>query len=296
MTLATLAEPVLSQPALTTADYVPEGRSFIAWVGGKSRLAADVIAAMPSHHAYVEVFGGAGWVLFRKTESRVEVLNDINGELINLYRVVKCHLEEFVRQFKYSLISREEFARLHRSVPDTLTDIQRAARYYYLLKAGYGAKATGQTFSVSPTAPSRMNLLRIEEDLSAAHLRLARVTLERRHYSELLNRLDRPSTFFYLDPPYFGFEGHYGKGLFSREDFQQLVDQLRGIEGKWMVSLNDTPEVRHLFRDFRILPATTTWSLGARAGQKTDKVREVLIVNYDPADAPDNQKRPRGRN
>jgi DNA adenine methylase len=262
-------------------EYVPDGRSFLSWVGGKSKLAEQVIASMPPHHTYVEVFAGAAWVLFRKSESRVEVINDINGELVNLYRIVQRHLEEFVRQFKFMLISREEFARLKASPPETLTDIQRAARYYYLLKAGYGSKAAEHTFSAAPTGRSNFNLLRIEEDLSVAHMRLARVTVERQHYATIIERMDREGTLFYLDPPYWGCENHYGKGLFSREDFTALAAQLAQIKGQFIVSINDTPEIREVFGEFNIGIAPTRWSLGARSG-KTQPIKELLITNFMP--------------
>lgn len=260
--------------------FVPEGRSFLAWVGGKSKLSRQVVELMPPHHTYVEVFAGAAWVLFRKSESRVEVLNDINGDLINLYRCVKYHLEEFVRQFKFSLVSRDEFQRLHRAVPDTLTDIQRAARYYYLLKAGYGGKAAEHCFSSGPSTKSRLNLLRIEEELSAAHLRLAQVTIERQPYAKIIERLDRPTTLFYLDPPYFGCEDYYGKGLFSRDDFERLALQMSTIKGKCIVSLNDTPEVRAIFKGFRLIAAPTKWSLGVVQGAPLKTISELLIVNF----------------
>lgn len=280
---AAAAKPAFLQPDLTTPSYVPEGRAFLAWVGGKSKLARQVVGLMPPHHSYIEVFAGAAWVLFRKEQSRVEVINDLNGELVNLYRCIKFHLEEFVRQFKFSLVSREEFTRLQKAPPETLTDIQRAARYYYLLKAGYGAKAFGHTFSSPVSGRSRLNLLRIEEELSAAHLRLAQVTIERQPYAQLIERMDTPTTLFYLDPPYFKCENHYGKGLFERADFERIATKLASIKGKFIVSLNDTPEVRQIFRAFRVVAAPTKWSLGIGKGQQLKTVSELLILNFNPA-------------
>ncbi|GLU34485.1 hypothetical protein Busp01_43270 [Trinickia caryophylli] len=102
----------------------------------------------------------------------VEVLNDINGELVNLYRVMQHHVEEFVPQFKSAISSRQVFKWHQQSRPETLTDIQRAARFYYLQQHAFGGKVDGQTFDTATTAPS-INLVRIEEVLSAAHLRLA---------------------------------------------------------------------------------------------------------------------------
>ena len=98
------------------------------------------------------------------------MLNDINGELVNLYRVVQHHLEEFLRQFKWALTSRQIFKWLQATPPEPLTDIQRAARFFYLQKNAFGGKVAGQTFGTSATAPPRLNLLRLEEgSLTPAH-------------------------------------------------------------------------------------------------------------------------------
>jgi len=153
-------------------------KSPLAWLGGKSQLADRIIDRMPDHLAYCEVFAGAAWVLFRKPESKVEIINDINRELVTLYRCVKYHLGELVMQFKWMLVARDEFDRFMQTPADALTDIQRAARFYYLTKAAFGAKVRSPSFGIAATAAPRLNLLRIEEDLSDAHLRLARVYIE----------------------------------------------------------------------------------------------------------------------
>jgi hypothetical protein len=127
------------------------------------------------------------------------VLNDINGELCNLYRVVQHHLDELVRHFRWALNSRQAWDWHQATDPSTLTDIQRAARFYYLQKSAFGGKVTGQTFGTSATAVARINLTRIEEDLSAAHLRLARVTVENLPWQEAIRRYDRPETFMIAD-------------------------------------------------------------------------------------------------
>lgn len=109
----------------------------------------------------------------------MEVLNDVNGELVNLYRVVRHHLDELVRMFRWSLVSRQmwEWSQMER--PETLTDVQRAARFFYLQKLAFGGKVHGQNFGIVATGSGpRLNLLRIEEELSAAHIRLANVIVE----------------------------------------------------------------------------------------------------------------------
>lgn len=254
-------------------------KSPLAWLGGKSRLADKIIDRFPEHDAYVEVFAGAAWVLFRKPESDVEIINDINRDLVNLYRCVKHHLGELCAQFKWMLVARDEFDRFMQTPAETLTDIQRAARFYYLAKSAFGARIDKPTFGVAASAPSRLNLLRIEEDLSEAHLRLSRVYIENRPYAQIIERFDKVGTLFYLDPPYWGCEGDYGPGLFGRDDFQRLADQLGGVQGKFILSLNDTPGVREVFRPFHIENVTTRYSVAAK-GQK--KVGEVLISNFKP--------------
>ena len=150
-------------------------KSFLAWVGGKSQLTDRIIPLLPPHQCYCEVFAGAAWMLFRKEESKVEIINDINSDLVTLYRVVKNHLEEFIRTLKWLLVARDEFDRFMMMEPATLTDIQRSVRFFYIMKTGYGARLKNPSFGIAASAPSRFNLLRIEEELSAAHLRLNRV-------------------------------------------------------------------------------------------------------------------------
>lgn len=252
-------------------------KSPLAWLGGKSRLADQIIERIPAHTAYCEVFAGAAWVLFKKPESKVEIINDINRELITLYRCVKHHLPALVEQFRWMLVAREEFDRFLKTPAETLTDIQRAARFYYLSKSAFGARVSKPTFGIAATGAPRLNLLRMEEDLSEAHLRLSRVFIESRPYQDIIDRFDKPGTFFYIDPPYWGCENDYGKDLFSRADFTALASQLGGIKGRFILSLNDNPDVRQVFKGFTIDKVSTRYSVGSARNQV---VGEVLIRNF----------------
>lgn len=224
--------------------------SFLSYLGGKSLLSNKIIAKVPEHTCYCEVFAGAAWMLFRKQESDIEIINDINSDLVTLYRVIKNHLDEFIRYFRWLLVSREEFERFKATPPEVLTDIQRSVRFYYLLKAGFGSRIKSPTFSISTLRHSNFNLLRIEEELSAAHLRLARVYIENQPYAKVFERFDKPHTFFYVDPPYYNCENYYGDGIFSRNDFEKLRDILQKVKGKFIMSINDIPQIRKLFAGF----------------------------------------------
>jgi DNA adenine methylase len=249
----------------------------VPWVGGKRRLAPQILPLLPAHSCYVEPFAGAAALFFAKEPVKVEVLNDVNGDLVSLYRVVQHHLDEFIRQFRWALTSRQLYAWLHETRPETLTDIQRAARFFYLQKCGFGGKVAGQTFGTATTSPSRLNLLRIEEDLSAVHLRLHQVFIEHLDWAACIQRYDRPHTLFYLDPPYWGTEG-YGVD-FGLEQYDRMAELLRTIKGKAAVSVNDIPEMRRAFKGMPMKRLAIKYTVGA-AGQGRRERGELLIMNF----------------
>lgn len=254
----------------------------IPWIGGKRRLADRLIPLFPPHECYVEVFcGGAALYFLRPTPADVEVINDINGELVNLYRVVQHHLEEFVRQFKWALSSRQVFKWLQETPSETMTDIQRAARFYYLQQHAFGGKVDGQTFGTATTAPP-INLCRIEENLSAAHLRLAGTLIENLSWDECMRRYDRAHTFFYMDPPYWQTEG-YGVP-FEWAQYVKMEQLVRSAKGKVMISINDHPEIRALFSGFVMHDLSIKYSVGNKHGDPASS-GELVITNWDPGNS-----------
>lgn len=252
-------------------------KSPLCWMGGKSQLARRIVEMIPEHQAYAEVFAGAAWVFFAKPESRFESLNDRNSDLICFYRVLQNHLEEFCRQFKFIVSSREWFEDWNRQLSaGGLTDIQRAARFYYLQRHSFSGEVIRRTFGRSTHKAPRINLIRLEEELSAVHLRMTRVTIENLPWQEYISRYDSATTFFYLDPPYWGFESIYGQGMFSGRDFSLMAEHLLAIKGKFIMSINDVPKIRSLFHRFKMREAQTTYF--SRKASNT-AARELLISN-----------------
>lgn len=253
-------------------------RPVAPWIGGKRNLAETIIeqiAGIP-HRLYAEPFVGQGGVFLRRPfKAQGEVINDINREVVTLFRVLQRHYVAFLDMLKWQLTSRSEFERLAGVDPDTLTDLERAARFVYLQRATFGGKVTGQTFGVS-YGPARFDVTKLVPLLEAVHERLAGVTIECLAWAAFVDRYDRPETLFYCDPPYQGSEGDYGKGLWSAEDFRRLADRLRGIKGRFLVSLNDTPEIRAAFKGCRLKPVTTTYTISKNSGPAGGN-RELLI-------------------
>lgn len=248
----------------------------IPWIGGKRRLEKHILPLFPEHTCYVEPFCGAAALYFLKPPAKVEVLNDVNGELVNLYRVVRHHLEEFIRQFKWALTSRQIFKWLQITPEETLTDIQRAARFFYLQKMAFGGKVEGQTFGTSTTSIPKLNLLRLEEDLSSANLRLSRTYIENLDWADCIRKYDREHTLIYCDPPYWGTEG-YGVE-FGLEQYTRIAELARSIKGKMIISVNDVPEMRTIFYGLTTKSVDINYTVGG--AKRCGKRSELIITNW----------------
>jgi DNA adenine methylase len=226
----------------------------------------------------VEVFSGGAQVLFHKEPSIVEVLNDLDGEVITFFRVCQSHHEELVRYLKFILVSREWFDLLQTQDPKALTDIQRAARFFYLQKNAYAGLVCHRRFGYAVEEPSRFNPERLPELIENTHKRLARVQIENLPYQDIIKRYDRPTTLFYLDPPYWGRKLY--RFNFSESDFNELERRLRKLRGMFVLSLNDLPEVRKLFSGFRFREIDLPYTAQREPGKR---YRELLITNFPPA-------------
>lgn len=266
---------------MTQTETTQAAEPLAPWFGGKKILAKRIIERIESipHQCYAEPFVGMGGVILRRTSRpKSEVINDLNGDIVNLFRIVREHPEELSRQFRWVLSSRQEFARWVAVDPDTLTDVQRAARFAYLQRLSFGGKpaheASPGQMGPSTHHPARLTTERMFRLIEAAHHRLQRVHIERLNWDVFLRRYDRPFTLFYLDPPYWNHEQDYGKGIFAREDFALMAKLLSELKGRFILSLNDRLEVRDLFSGFRIETVRTRYSANARSTRQVD---ELLI-------------------
>lgn len=254
-------------------------RPVAPWVGGKRNLAEEIIAEIERtpHDLYAEPFVGmAGVFLRRPFKAPGEVINDINSEVVTLFRVLQRHYVPFLEMLRWQLTSRAEFERLVATAPDTLTDLERAARFIYLQRTTFGGRVRGQTFGVF-LGPARFDFTKLVPLLEAVHERLAGVTIERLAWDAFIDRYDRPETLFYCDPPYWGSEDTYGKAIWTPEDFARLADRLRQVKGRWIVSLNDVSQVRTAFRGCRLRAVKTTYTI-SKNSSGAGAARELLIM------------------
>ena len=258
--------------------------SFMSWVGGKKALRDAVLARFPPYYErYIEVFGGAGWILFHKPpDMDFEVYNDFNSNLVNLYRCVRNNPNKLKYKLRYVLNSREDFdwiSMLHKKqLFPKLRDYDRAAKFYQLVRYSYasGLDSFGsQPHSIWSDFPM----------IDMAARRLQKVIIENKDFEKLIRQYDRPVSFFYCDPPYFATESYYKDVGFTTKDHIRLRNTLLECKGKFLVSYNDCPEIRALWDK----PGIKIESISRinNLAQRYDNgcmYEEVLISNYDTAE------------
>jgi DNA adenine methylase len=251
------------------------------YIGGKRNLAARIverIEAIP-HVTYAEPFVGMGGVFLRRRQQpAAEVINDFGAEVATFFRILQRHYVPFMEMMRFQITTRAEFERLVKTDPATLTDLERAARFLYLQRTAFGGKVSGRNFGVTPDRPGRFDITKIGPMLDALHTRLAGVVIECLPYQEFIRRYDRAATLFYLDPPYFGSEGDYGRDLFKREDFARLATLLKALQGAFILSINDVPEVRAIFAGFKIEAVETRYSIARKVGAR-GRAGELIVSN-----------------
>lgn len=260
---------------------IPMLDSPIKWVGGKSKLRSQVIDYLPSDaECYAEVFAGAAWVLFGKIPHPVEVINDANSDLVNLYRVLKWRKAELLEEVHQYIYSREMFYELRKD-SDAKCEVERAARTYLLIQMAFGAdisEAGSASFGYRSKKMGDLFLNQSIERFEKAKERLREVFIENGDFEKLISRYDQPRTIFFCDPPYFEQSGY--ESAFGIEDHIRLSTVLHSIEGRFLMTVNDHPEIRMMYRDCRILEGVEARTI-SRSTEGREAAPILFIANYD---------------
>ena len=240
-------------------------KSLFSWPGGKSRLLKPLCARIPAHTLYVEVFAGSAKLLFAKEPSKAEVINDLNGDVANFFRVVKHRPAELAEALEAELLHPERFRELKVAAP--IDELERALRFAYTTWYSFGAK--GEHFA----AGNLKELLRgnrrrpiqlVRQTLAEGAERLQNVMIEQRDFAEMLTRFDSSETFFYLDPPYVHFSNLGRYEALELERREQLFTLLASLKGSFLLSFDDCEEIRELGKrhGFAIEEVSTSYGLG----------------------------------
>lgn len=247
--------------------------SFIPWVGGKKLLRGEIVKRFPQNiDRYVEVFGGAAWVLFyAEKHANEEIYNDINGELVNLFRMVKYHPNAVIEELKFTLNARQTFEQY--KIDRGMTEIQRAATMYYLIRTSYGA-------NLQQYGKKCRNPYNFMKDMEKIQQRLSRVVIENKDFSNLIKQYDKENTLFYCDPLYYKSERRYTKDIvFHKQHHILLYEILCNIKGKFVLSYNDDDFIKELYKEFNIQEVERGNNLSNCEGKK-QAYQELIITNF----------------
>ena len=256
------------------------------YIGGKFRLGKWIISHFPKNYTemtYVEPFGGAGWVLFKKKPSKVEVYNDINSELVNLFRQIRDNYKEFRKKAVWTLHSREEYYLAKEEFPKTKEPLERALKFAIAQVQAFGGTfQKGWAYRKTKRNPDWFSFLL---KLSKIRKRLEKVYVENLDFEEVIKKYDSKNTLFYLDPPYVGAEGYYAQE-FTEKDHVRLAKVLKQVKGKWLLSYYPHPLIEELYKGFVIHKRYNRVSAKGITRASKDRTRpqrlELLIMNFDP--------------
>lgn len=260
---------MINTPAPTTSKTKP----IIRWPGGKTRLLKTILPLIRPHVCYVEPFAGGLAVFLAKERSKVEVLNDLNSDLVTLYRCAQYHLDALIEELRWVLNARDTL-RDYLKQPG-LTDIQRAARFLIRNRISFGG--TGHSYGVSKTSGgAATSRARVLEALAAFSARLDRVSIENVTWERILPLYDGRDTFFFMDPPYMGGETK-AYAAWQEPQMRAFAQAVQQLEGDWIVTVNDCPVTRELFAAHDITPVTTA-SGGTNRKLKPDATFKELVI------------------
>ncbi len=249
-----------------------------AWPGGKRALTPLLLRLLPPHDLYIEVFAGSAKLLFAKPPAKTEILNDLNGDVINFFRVVKHRSAELAECFDLECVHAGRFRELHAAKPDC--ELARAQRFAYLAWYSFGAKGEHFARVSGKTLQGRRSLAEVRELLSRVASRLRAVAIDQSDFLEILTRYDRPGAVFYLDPPYVSFQANARYNALDEVRRDELFDRLRQLRGSFLLSFDDHPEIRARVTSagFHSTPVKVRYTLSGSAAKRRS-FGELIISN-----------------
>ena len=256
----------------------------ITYYGGKQMLLKHLLPLIPPHQIYCEPFFGGGALFFAKPPSNTEVINDINGEVVNFFKVTQTKFSELEKEIKATLHSRELYknAMIVYEHPHMFSDVKRAWALWTATNQGFASMIGSWGFGKDDSKEASLKTKR--ENFTHAYAeRLKKVQVENNDAVKVIERCDDKNTFIYADPPYFNSDqGHY-KG-YTEADYKRLLDCLVKVKGKFLLSSYPSPILNQYIRKYKWFVQKIEKSVAVT--KHTDKKKtEMIVSNYDPKKA-----------
>jgi DNA adenine methylase len=261
----------------------------LPYLGGKQALVPKLLPLIPEHFAYVEVFGGAAALLLNKPPSAIEVYNDVDSELVNLFEVIRDSMDGFIKRADWLLYSREFYESWKDDLKNGRTPedrVERAVRFWYLMRSSFAAhpyKGWAYCRNVGRNRP--LSLANALASIRVIHDRLRTVEIDHLDFRRCIKNRDGSGNFMFLDPPYLGTED-YRLGVFSLQDHIDLADILHHTKSKWLVTIGDHPKMRELYHGFKKEQIKTHLSVPKIIGERRPTFKQLIIRNYEPPEQP----------
>lgn len=254
----------------------------ISYYGGKQTMLKHILPLIPKHNTYTEAFCGGAAVFFAKEPSDVEVLNDINGELINFYRVFKQHLNEFQTEIGSTLHSRNLhlYAQMIYQLPEYFSKVKRAWALWYLSKASFASKLDGSFGYDKSRNTMAKKICNAKEYAIAESLakRLESTQIECTDALRIIKSRDTINTFHFVDPPYVGTNcGHYNG--YNEQHFKELLEELTKLEGKFMLTMFPNDMLQEYIDKYGWHKVEITRTISVSTSNRR-KQAEWIIMNY----------------
>ncbi|RLG43135.1 MAG: hypothetical protein DRO01_00130 [Thermoproteota archaeon] len=262
--------------------------NLIRYIGSDYYVLPYLAKMIPPHTTYVEVFGGSAPLLLNKYPSPVEIYNDIDNDLYNLFKVVRENFNEFKEHFKWVIYSRTQYYQYLKDYKNETNPVKRAWKFFYLMLVAYSGKFSAG-FSTGKTRNQAVSFFNKIKNLVVIHERLKNVVIESLDFRELIKRYDSEQTFFYVDPPHLFIvteksDDYYKTGGFTDKDFMDLLDLLEQIKGKFLLKQIDVvPWFREWIKknDFSCVPITLTkFSKKSVNGARKPVMTYLFVSNY----------------
>lgn len=256
--------------------------SLVPYVGGKQKLVPHLVGMMPQHIAYVEVFGGGASLLLNKPRSQIEVYNDLDGELVNLFETIRADIDAFLKRAEFLLYSREIYEKWYADINASKApedNVERALRFWYVARSSFASHG-GWAFARSEARSLAVTVVNALEELRSIHERLKTVEIDHLDFRECIQNRDAASTFFFVDPPYLE-TSNYRVGKFTLDDHKALAEILTKVAGRWVMTVGDHPDIRELYKGQMrgAITSSTSVEKPELGGSRTE-FRNLIISNY----------------